>query len=664
MSKELEIKLKKEYILYFLLIILIIISIVPWFKEGIAVTDDFRHHVTKFWWIQYSLQHYGKISEWMPYIYSGWPLTEFYHSFSYYISIPFILLFAPVASLKASIVASLILSALTMFFATRKLTKNNEIASIAAIFYLFAPMHFEYAYMSGSLTRLWGYVFVPLVIAYFICMLEEDGFMNVIMEALSLSALAYTDVNITIAVLYCLFAYLVYHFFIKEKKIQIHKLKNLIICVILIIGLSVIWTLPYLLENHDSSTAPIAQTIFGTAPSAIPLNAAFIRSFGRDIDGQGTRSEYVGYAFIIFAALGIYLLKFKNRIIFSTLGILGLVLALYPIIFKYLPLGGAIIYGSYFLLIGVFFLSIIAATFIHKISSMKNGWLLMLALIILFMIDIWPAYTTNYWSNTPTEDYINTPQIMDAYNFIKEQPGIFRTYTLIGETPYIYTQKMEIGTEWTGYREGAFKPIRDLTDTLYAEIQKNLTDPSLYATLGYMGTKDIMLPCINGLEKMLPLLYNNTDVCVYDNPFFQELVTSPKKIQIAPQPTDITAQAFVLNDCISNCIVQKQQANIYNVDFEPENITFITQSNESSFILVRSSYFKQHWHAYVNGAEVQIQKAWPYYMLIEVPEGINKVEFRYEMSTIQKISITITVITALYIIWLIIKERKKRKEKL
>ncbi len=660
MTENLEFQMKKQHIFYILLAFIVIISVLPWFKEGVAVTDDFRHHITKFWYVQYSFQHSGGFTEWMPFIYSGWPLTHFYHSLPYFLSLPFILIMKPVASLKASIVASFILSALAMFYASRKLFKNNQAAVIAAIFYIFAPLHFEFAYLSGSITRLWAYIFLPLAIAYFIALVEEGGKKNLIAASIFIAALAYTSVNITIAMTYFMVIYLIYHFFIREKKIAKSKIKELLLCIILILGLSAIWMIPYALENQDSSTARLTDKIFGDYPGATKTVQVFTRAFGRDVDGNQDRSFYISYIFLITSLVSLYTLKSKNQKIFGALGILGIIATVYTKPLNYIPLGGAVVFSTYFLMLAVVFLSFIAGNFVYKLSEMKNGMRFAILILLLFVVDVWPAHSTFYWSDQPTENYVNTPAVMDAYNFVKHQPGLFRTYTLAGEMPFIYTEKSEIGTEWTGYREGAFKPIRDLTDKLYKLALTNISSPELYANLGAMGVKFLIYPCIKGFEQVLPLAYSNNQVCVYENPLFTPLVTSPEKIAISERPITV-ADAYILEPCSGSCILERKRVKISNIDFQPEKITFSTAAEENGFVIVKESFFKPHWHAYVNGVEVDIRKAWPYYMAIQVPVGINQIELRYTTNKNHIIARIITLLTALYILWLIIQERKRRR---
>ncbi len=653
MEKELK-KIRKEWILYCLLAIIIIISILPLFKEGIAETDDFRQHIAAFWWIKYSFVHYGKFTEWMPYIYSGWPLTHFYHSLPYFASLPIILLMKPAVALKASIAESFILAAIAMFFAVNKLTKRKDIAAIAATLYTFMPIHFEFLYVAGSISRLWACIFMPLVFAYFIFLMEEGGKKNAVLTGIFYAALAWSHLYITVVVSYFLTMYLFYHVFIQEKKIKISTLKELSLAAVIAIGLLAFWLVPFVMENHDSTAAGI-QKIFGGFPESVRISQIFVRNFGRDANEQGM--FYISYALLGTTILGLLTMPFREKKIYSVFIFLGILLTIYTEPLKLIPLGGSVSLSTHFLFVAAFFMCIVAAMFIAKKINRKKSMLIGITLLVLFVIDVYPAHNSFRWTWQNAGMYTNTPEIIDVFSFVRQQPGLFRTYTLIGELPFIYTEHQEIGTIWTGYREGAFKPIRDLTDNIFHEFPANAT----FRELGYMGTKYIIMPCIKDFDKLMPLAYGNKGVCVYENPLFRPVIESPCSVEIAETPT-VQADAHILESCVTNCVIQRPSAKISGTIFEPEHISFATTSKDSAFIVVKVSYFRPHWHAYIDGQETKIRKAWPYYMLIEVPQGKHNVEFKYKTNSTHIIGFIVTIATVISIILMLIRKRLLKKK--
>lgn len=55
------------------------------------------------------------------------------------------------------------LSGITMYFFTREVTKNNKIALIAGIFYIFAPYRLTDMYARNALAELTSFIFIPMI---------------------------------------------------------------------------------------------------------------------------------------------------------------------------------------------------------------------------------------------------------------------------------------------------------------------------------------------------------------------------------------------------------------------------------------------------------------------------------------------------------------------
>ena len=652
---------KKEILLYSILILIIIFSISAWFKQGIPATDDFRSHLTKFWYVKYSYETYGKFLEWMPFIYSGWPLTHFYHPLSYYFSLPLMLLMKPVASLKASVALSFILSAIAMFYSANLLFKKKEIALVAAAIYLFMPMHFEFAYLSGSISRLWAYVFLPLAIAFFIKLVEENSLKYIILGALSFTVLTLSDLNIAFTLAVIMIFYLVYHL-IKTKKLGI---KNLSVFALLIILLSSFWLFPTLFESQQSTTMSLVEKVFVSPYNPVPYKSLFVRDFGlKKVGDQTVRYFYYGYVLLALVILSAVITKFEYRIPFLILSAICFLFSTMPKILILLPFSSLIMMNYYFILVSLPLLAMLAGAVSYALSNFnkKYSFLILIAIIALFLIDVAPAQSTYSWSSNPTENYLNPPAIIDAYNFVKNQPGLFRVDSLVGEVPFVYTEKMEIGFGWMGYRQGALKPMRDISDNIFDRINKNISDEKTAEILGYLGDKYYVLPCIQNFT--FKTAYSNGAVCVYENPYFKPLIISPDSIIKNKNPDVFSMQlnnsAILLEDCENECTIKNNIAEIKNIKFEPEDISFETSSKNESYVLVKSTYFKPHWKAYIDSKEAEIKEAWPIYMLIKVPAGENTIELKYENNLIHTIGRLVSGLTILALIVLLIYRRKKK----
>lgn len=67
------------------------------------------------------------------------------------------------------------LSAITMYFFTKEITKNKKIAVLAGIFYIFAPYRLNDMYIRNALAELTSFVFLPMVFQRIIWSSEEKA---------------------------------------------------------------------------------------------------------------------------------------------------------------------------------------------------------------------------------------------------------------------------------------------------------------------------------------------------------------------------------------------------------------------------------------------------------------------------------------------------------
>ena len=615
-----------KYLPYAIIAIAVLIAILPWFSEGLPSTDDFRHHITKFW----AIHENG--SEWQTSIYSGWPLTHFYHSLPYYVA--YLFYFLPAKTmLKTSIVLSFILVGILMYLASMKLTRNKIISVAATIFYIYLPIHFEYAYLSGSVSRLWSYAIVPIVIALYFDVLENK---NKGWFAISFAALMLTNLNQAFTMVPILLAILLLNFSTK-------RVKNTAITAIFALLLISFWFVPLVLESSESSAAK--TQVFGGYPGSTTYTSIFSRTFELSTE---SRPFYIGYSLIILAALSL-LLTYPNKKTFIITTILGIFLTTNASVLKFVPFSSMYLYSIYFFQIVLVFACIMAATTVYAATKINYGKIIAIAIIAAFIIDVYPAVTEYRWVDT-TEQFINSPQLITALKWVGAQPGQFRVYTLLGETPYIWHNKFEIGTEWMGYREGALNPIRKITDNLEVEYRRNPRDKTANDILEYFGTKYVVGPCGEA-----NVAYSLGPYCVYDHAA-KPLVFTPEKIEQGSfEYSDVDVNTAYVKEC-SNICGKNNNATITNILFEPKEITFKAQS-QGAYVLVASSYLEKHFSAYIDGKETPIIPAWPKYMLIYVPSGNHDISIKYGTHTTHLIFGLISIITLAGIVYLELRKK-------
>jgi hypothetical protein len=54
---------RESWIAVIFVLLIAILTVKPWLQDGLPGTDDFRHHVTKFWWLDDQIKNEGAITE-------------------------------------------------------------------------------------------------------------------------------------------------------------------------------------------------------------------------------------------------------------------------------------------------------------------------------------------------------------------------------------------------------------------------------------------------------------------------------------------------------------------------------------------------------------------------------------------------------------------------
>ncbi len=657
-------KLRRDWILIFILGVILLFTIAPWLEQGVPATDDFRHHVTKFWWLEEQLTNEFSITEWQPHIYNGWPMAHFYHSLPYFVILPFAFILAPVALLKFNMVLAMLLAVLSMYVATKKFTNNTQTALLASIFYALAPLHFEFAYLSGSISRQWAFVLVPLALMSFIDLVNTKTPRSAILAALTYAATIWTHLNVAYALAVIFAVYLVFHIskdVLKKRSLEKQLLKQLAVFSILALALVSFWLIPLVLESGESEVTGRTKTVFGFAPAGLPLRSAFIRDFGiQNVNGNPFRYFYVGWSLLLLAGVGATIKNFEKKQTLLLIAATGLILTFFTAPLKLLPFV-LVDYPIYFLMIALVPFCILAAQGARALSKLAPLPSLAVVLLLgIVVIDLYPALTTYNWIDQPTENFMNPQQLIDTWKFIGAQPSEFRVYSLVGEAPFMFHDKFEIGTTWMGYREGALKPIRQITDKLEERFRQNPTGPIVQQVLAYMGTQYLVLPCTQGLDQVYRIAFAKEGACAYNlkgAPLVSSITT------VTHTDADIfkrgvnSSEAVVVEPCTSECSNEVEEARITNIKWSAKKIAFTTVANQSTQILIRSTYFKPHWHAYINSKETTIQEVWPKYTLIEIPKGEAKVEVVYKSNKTHLFANLITITAILACFWLLKKTK-------
>lgn len=179
----------------------------------------------------------------------GYSWNLFYSPLTAYLPLIFKLIGASfVGSIKLFMFFVVLLSGITMYFFVKEVTKNNKVALLAGIFYIFAPYRLTDMYARNALAELTSFVFLPMVFQglYGILKQKKKREYLLIFGAIGL-ILTHTVITMYTAIIY--FIYLL---------TQIKKIKNktiirkIVISLLFIIVITSFFTLP-LLEHKMSA---------------------------------------------------------------------------------------------------------------------------------------------------------------------------------------------------------------------------------------------------------------------------------------------------------------------------------------------------------------------------------------------------------------------------
>lgn len=140
------------------------------------------------------------------------------------------------------------LSGLAMYKFTKKVTKNDNIATIAAILYILAPYRVTDMYVRNALAELTSFIFIPIIFNGLYTLLNDEKLTFTM--ALGTIGLILTHTIITMYTAILCFIYLI----LNVKKLRNKKvLRNIIINLIFIVIISSFFWVP-LLEHKMATT--------------------------------------------------------------------------------------------------------------------------------------------------------------------------------------------------------------------------------------------------------------------------------------------------------------------------------------------------------------------------------------------------------------------------
>lgn len=227
---------EEEIINYILIIIASIIISIPLANKNLNIyRDDGIQHICRIIGTEQTLAD----KQFLPMIMSnlcnnfGYSWNIFYSPLTAYMSVMFrIFNFSYVNCLKLCMFVIVLLSGLTMYKLTFRITKNKKLATLASIIYILAPYRITDMYIRTALAELASFIFIPIVFeGLYIIVNEEKKSYKL---ALGAAGLILTHQVIAMYTAIICFVYLIVFFKkLKSKTVLKNIGVNLLFCILM-----------------------------------------------------------------------------------------------------------------------------------------------------------------------------------------------------------------------------------------------------------------------------------------------------------------------------------------------------------------------------------------------------------------------------------------------
>lgn len=227
---------EKEIINYILIIIASIIISIPLANKSLNIyRDDGIQHICRIIETEQTLAD----KQFLPMIMSnlcnnfGYSWNIFYSPLTAYMSVMFrIFNFSYVNCLKLCMFVIVLLSGLTMYKLTLRITKNKKLATLASIIYILAPYRITDMYIRTALAELASFIFIPIVFEGLYIILNEEK--KSYKLALGAAGLILTHQVIAMYTAIICFVYLIVFFKkLKSKTVLKNIGVNLLFCILM-----------------------------------------------------------------------------------------------------------------------------------------------------------------------------------------------------------------------------------------------------------------------------------------------------------------------------------------------------------------------------------------------------------------------------------------------
>lgn len=254
---------EKSYINYILIIFFSIIICVPLANKNLNIyIDDGVQHICRLIGTYQTLE----AGEFLPMIMSnlcnnfGYSWNIFYSPLTAYAPLIFkIFNISFTSSLKIFMFVITVLSGIAMYKFVVKVTKNKNIATLAAILYVLAPYRITDMYIRVAIAELTSFVFIPIIFNGLYTIINEGKFsFSLVWGAIGL-ILTHTVVTLYTAILCFIYliVFVIYNYNLYKKEGKTYNIKRVLVFILLNLIFALLITSFYwvpLLQHYNATS--------------------------------------------------------------------------------------------------------------------------------------------------------------------------------------------------------------------------------------------------------------------------------------------------------------------------------------------------------------------------------------------------------------------------
>lgn len=304
-----------------------------------------------------------------------------------------------IQSLNILIFLTVLISGIAMFNFIKKVTKDDKIALLASIIYLLAPYRLVDIYIRGALGEVMAFMFIPMVFHGLYNILEDEGKRHYLLAIGAIGLLLSHNISTLLTIIAC-----VIYLLINIKKVFNKKvIKFLLINVVFILSIVMFFYAP-MMQNKLHTDYAVFNELKGSSEGLHDHSVfAYQLLFGKmqyqwSYSINDANAQNIDMCFALGLTIIVPLIftpfvyknisKSKRKLYNTTLivGLLFLILTTTIIPWTKLPsFIGFIQYSYRFLLVATFFLSIIAAINVVKVTEKFDLRTVIIYAMIAFM---------------------------------------------------------------------------------------------------------------------------------------------------------------------------------------------------------------------------------------------------------------------------------------